>query len=176
MTQCVPSGSGRDGREERGAPGPRFCPRALPWESQKKSTKRPGGQDDSPGSPLRSTALPPGRPCAPTPGTALCTSAGRRPRTRPSPRPPHLCLPGARAPGISQSLEGTPVLEASPHSDSTPGVCHAPHARGLQAVHVFQPEKSSTTSWNQYTILAFRKGDWDEEQMKSRGQGHTAPK
>ena len=61
MTQRVPSGNGRDGREERGAPELRFCPCAPPREPQ-KSTRRPGGQGDSPGPPLRSTVLPPRRP------------------------------------------------------------------------------------------------------------------
>lgn len=87
MTKRVPSGSGRDGREESGAPGPRFCLCALPWDSQKQSTARLGGQDDPPGSPLCSTALPPGRPHAPNarhgPGLPLVLLT--------SPCPGHMC-------------------------------------------------------------------------------------
>lgn len=76
----------------------------------------------------------------------------------------------------SHRLWKKPLLWRPRLSDSTPGVCHTPHARGLQAVHVFQPEKSSTTAWNQYTILALQRRRLGQSRMKSRGQGHTAPK
>ena len=105
-----------------------------PPREPQKSTRRPGGQGDSPGPPLRSTVLPPGRPHAPTPGTALCTSAGCPPRTGPSPRPPRLSLPRARAPGISQALEGTPALEASPQRQHTWCVSHS--TRSSSSSHV----------------------------------------
>lgn len=45
---------------------------------------------------------------------------GCHPRDGPSPRPPHTSpLLRACAPGISQALEGTPALEASPQRQHT---------------------------------------------------------
>ena len=95
--------------------------------------------------------------------------------TGPSPGPPRLSLPRAHAPGISQALEGTPALEASPHSDSTAGVCHAPCTRGLQAVHILTRE-ILTTPRNQYTILAVQRRSLRQRADESCVQGHTAPK
>lgn len=121
MTKRVPSGSGRDGREESGAPGPRFCLCALPWDSQKQSTARLGGQDDPPGSPLCSTALPPGRPHAPTPGMDRAFPWSSSPLPAPGTCAWHLTGSGRNpcSGGLSSQRQHTWCVSRSMHTQSS---------------------------------------------------------